>query len=104
MTTPLPIADASRTRRAVGELLRPHRASAVGACLTLAVATTVGLAGIKLLGQVVDEVHTGGDDLARPAALLALVAVVQGVGTAVGAGRVAAVGERMVAQLRESFV
>ena len=105
MTSPLlPIADAARTRRAVWELLRPHRATAAAACLVLAVATIVGLAGIELLGQVVDEIYAGGDDLALPAALLAVIAVVQGVGTAVGAGRVAAVGERMLAQLRERFV
>ncbi|RZU54016.1 ATP-binding cassette subfamily C protein [Krasilnikovia cinnamomea] len=100
----LPIADSAHTRRAAWALLRPYRRLAVVAGLALALATVVGLAGVDLLGRIVDDVRAGGTDLARPAVLLALAATVHGIGTAIGAARIAEVGERMLADLRERFV
>ena len=102
--SPLPIADARQIRRAVRTLARPLRARAWGATAVLALATAVGLAGVHLLGRIVDDVRAGDTDLIRPALLLALVAVVQGAGSALGTARVAAVGEHLLAELRERFV
>ncbi|GAB1692294.1 ABC transporter ATP-binding protein [Krasilnikovia sp. M28-CT-15] len=100
----LPIADSAHTRGAAWALLRPHRRLAAVAGLALAGATVVGLVGVDLLGRIVDDVHAGGTDLTRPAVLLALAAAVHGIGTAIGAARIAEVGERMLADLRERFV
>ncbi|BFU45165.1 ABC transporter ATP-binding protein [Krasilnikovia sp. MM14-A1004] len=100
----LPIADSAHTRRAARALLRPYRRMAAVAGLALAVATVIGLAGVDLLGRIVDDVRAGGTGLARPAALLALAAAVHGIGTAIGTARIAEVGERMLADLRERFV
>ncbi|HEX5741884.1 MAG TPA: ABC transporter ATP-binding protein, partial [Pilimelia sp.] len=102
--TPLPVADSAPTRRAVWRLLRPHRGTAAAGGALLAAATAAGLAGVHLLGRVVDEVAAGSTDVAGPAALLAAVALLHGAGTALGTSRVATVGERMLAELRERFV
>ncbi|MCM2416956.1 ABC transporter ATP-binding protein [Streptomyces sp. RKAG293] len=102
----LPTATPARTRAAARELLRPHRALACAGFGVLVVATVVGLLTQPLLGHLIDlvtERHPAGD-LTRPVVLLALVAVVQGITTALGLSLVSRLGETVLAELREKFV
>jgi ATP-binding cassette subfamily C protein len=102
----LPVATGARTRRAVRELVRPRRGLAVAGFGTLVVGTAVGLLTAPLLGHVVDLVAQGraADAVTLPVVLLAVVAVVQGVASAVGVSLVARLGEGALAHLRERFV
>jgi len=104
----LPVATPARTREALREMARPHRALAAGALAGLVAATAVGLATAPLLGRIVDVVVSGRGDavdiITTTAVLLAVVAVAQGVLLAVGSGLVATLGERMLADVRERFV
>ncbi|MYR47341.1 ABC transporter ATP-binding protein [Streptomyces sp. SID5910] len=102
----LPIASPARTWAALRTLVRPDRGPAALALGVLVAATAVGLLVQPLLGRVVDIVADGrpAGELTLPVALLALVAVVQGVATTVGLGRTARLGERVLARLRERFV
>ncbi|MEV5840819.1 ABC transporter ATP-binding protein [Streptomyces sp. NPDC051985] len=102
----LPTATPARTRAAVRELLRPHRALAAAGFGTLMFATAVGLLTQPLLGHIVDVVteHRSPDALTRPVLALAGVAVVQGVTTALGMSLVSRLGETALARLRERFV
>ncbi|GAA0911631.1 ABC transporter ATP-binding protein [Nonomuraea longicatena] len=102
----LPTATPARTRRAVLEVVRPHRRLAAAGFALLVAATSVGLFTQPLLGWVVDLVagRRPPAELAVPVALLALVAVTQGGLTAWGLARVARLGETALADLRERFV
>ncbi|MFC4500228.1 MULTISPECIES: ABC transporter ATP-binding protein [Streptomyces] len=102
----LPTATPARTRRAVRELVRPHRTLAVCAFGLMVVATSVGLLTQPLLGRIVDLVteHRSPDALTAPVVALAVVAVVQGVTTALGMSLVSRLGETVLARLRELFV
>lgn len=102
----LPIASAADTWAAVRRLLRPHRVLAVGALVVLVAGSAVGLLVAPLLGRIVDLVVDGAgpDAITLPAALLAGVAVVDGLLIAAGLALVARLGERMLARLREQFV
>ncbi|MEU6223347.1 ABC transporter ATP-binding protein [Streptomyces sp. NPDC047042] len=102
----LPTATPRRTREAVREVLRPYRPLAFGAFAVMVAATAVGLLVQPLLGRIVDLVadHRPPGDLTLPAVLLIVVAVVQGVATALGLGLVSRLGETVLAQLRERFV
>lgn len=100
----LAVASGARTRAAVGELVRPRRGPAWAAFLVLFGGTAVGLLTAPLLGRVVDVVAGGSADITRPVAVLALVAVVQGVAAAWGTSLVARLGEGVLADLREKFV
>ncbi|MGI5254700.1 ABC transporter ATP-binding protein [Actinacidiphila glaucinigra] len=102
----LPTATPARTRAAVRELLRPHRAAAVGGAVVMVVATTVGLLTQPLLGHIVDLVtdRRPAGALTLPVVLLVLVAVAQGVATALGMSLVSRLGETVLAELRERFV
>ncbi|MFI9103582.1 ABC transporter ATP-binding protein [Streptomyces fildesensis] len=102
----LPTATPARTRAAARELLRPHRALACAGFGVLVVATVVGLLTQPLLGHLIDLVteHHPAGDLTRPVVLLALVAVVQGITTALGLSLVSRLGETVLAELREKFV
>ncbi|MEU1620734.1 ABC transporter ATP-binding protein [Streptomyces sp. NPDC005722] len=102
----LPTATPARTRAAVRELLRPHRALAVGGAVVMVAATTVGLLTQPLLGYVVDLVtdRRPAGALTLPVVLLVLVAVAQGVTTAFGMSLVSRLGETVLAGLRERFV
>ncbi|MDT0344610.1 ABC transporter ATP-binding protein [Streptomyces litchfieldiae] len=102
----LPVATAARVRAAVRALLGAHRGLAMGAFGTMAVATAVGLLVQPLLGRIVDliaERHDAGA-LTLPVILLAVVAVVQGVTTALGLSLVSRLGETLLADVRERFV
>ncbi|MEU2876859.1 ABC transporter ATP-binding protein [Streptomyces sp. NPDC007070] len=102
----LPTATPARTRAAVRELLRPHRALAAAGFGTMVLATAVGLLTQPLLGHIVDVVfeHRSPDALTWPVLALAGVAAVQGVTTALGMSLVSRLGETALARLRERFV
>ena len=105
----LPVATPARVRRAVADLLRPHRALAVVALVTLAGAAGVSLLAAPLLGRVVDiaaGAQSGSADgsLATPVLALVGVAILQGVLAVAGFVLVARLGEQMLATLREDFV
>ncbi|MEU4443341.1 ABC transporter ATP-binding protein [Actinosynnema sp. NPDC050801] len=100
----LATASGTRTWAAVGELVRPRRGLAWGALLVLLVGTAVGLLTAPVLGRIVDVVGAGSSAIAWPVAVLVLVAVTQGVSTALGTSLVARLGEGMLADLREKFV
>ncbi|WP_328912283.1 MULTISPECIES: ABC transporter ATP-binding protein [unclassified Streptomyces] len=102
----LPTATPARTRAAVRDLVRPHRALACAGFGIMVVATAVGLITQPLLGHIIDLVtdHRPADTLTLPVVLLVLVAVAQGVTTALGMSLVSRLGETVLAELRERFV
>jgi ATP-binding cassette subfamily C protein len=100
----LPIASGARTRAVVGGLLRERRWSAVAAFGVMVVATAIGTAIAPLLGHIVDVVTSHQDALLVPVVWLVIVALSQGITTAVGMGLVARLGETIVTTLRERFV
>ncbi len=102
----LPTATPARTRAAVGELLRPHRALAAAGFGVLVVATAVGLLTQPLLGRIIDLVteRSPAGTLTLPVVLLVAVAVAQGIATALGMSLVSRLGETVLAELRERFV
>ncbi|MEV0112456.1 ABC transporter ATP-binding protein [Streptomyces sp. NPDC050844] len=102
----LPTASSARTRAAVRELVRPHRALAIGGFAVLIAATAAGLLVQPLLGRIVDLVadRQPPADLNWPVVLLILVAVAQGATTALGLSLVSRLGETVLARLREQFV
>ncbi|MFC4941997.1 ABC transporter ATP-binding protein [Pseudonocardia sp. GCM10023141] len=90
-------------------MLRPHRALAVVAVVTLAAAAAVSLLAAPLLGNVVDiavraQAGTPGGSVLTPVLQLVGVAIVQGVLAMAGFVLVARLGEQMLATLREDFV
>lgn len=110
MTAPgpdlLPIATATRTRRSVSALVRPHRLLLAGTVLTLVAAAGSILAVPLLLGAIVDVVidrGVGGSiDLLALGILAALVG--RALLAAFGAVLVARLGELVLAGLRERVV
>ncbi|MFJ5215836.1 ABC transporter ATP-binding protein [Streptomyces sp. NPDC088354] len=102
----LPTATPARTRAALRELVRPHRALAAGGALVMVAATATGLLTQPLLGYIVDLVtdRRPAGALTLPVVLLVLVAVAQGVATALGMSLVSRLGETVLAELRERFV
>jgi ATP-binding cassette, subfamily C, bacterial len=102
----LPVASAQRVRAAVRELLRAHRGPALAAFATMAAATAVGLLIQPLLGHIVDLVADGRatSALTLPIALLAAVALAQGLATAFGLSLISRLGETLLAGVRERFV
>ncbi|MET8142349.1 ABC transporter ATP-binding protein [Sphaerisporangium sp. NPDC005288] len=102
----LPTANPARTWAAARELLRPHRGLAFGGFAVMVAATAAGLLIQPLLGHIVDLVagRRPAQALTAPAALLVLVAVVQGAGTALGLSLISRLGETALARLRERFV
>lgn len=105
----LPIATPARVRRAMADLLRPHRLLAVVAIVTLAGAAAVSLVAAPLLGRIVDiaaraQAGDGDGSVLGPVLALVGVAIVQGGLAVVGFVLVARLGEQMLATLREAFV
>ncbi len=104
--TLLPIATASRTRRSLAVLVRPHRLLLAGAVGALVAATLAVLAVPPLLGAVVDAVVSGGPragvDLLALGILAALVA--RALLSALGTLLTARLGELVLAGLRERVV
>ncbi|MEU9337666.1 ABC transporter ATP-binding protein [Streptomyces sp. NPDC048290] len=108
MTGPelLPVADGARTRAAVAALLRPQRGAALLAFAVMTGSTAVGLLVQPLLGRIVDLAADGGsaDAVTATAALLAAVAVAQGLSAGHGLSLLSRLGESALARLRERFV
>lgn len=102
----LPVATPARTRAAVAELLRPHRALALTAFAVMTGSTAVGLLLQPLLGRIVDLAaeHGSVDAITTTAALLVAVAVAQGVTAGLGLSLISRLGETTLARLRERFV
>ncbi|MFC7343453.1 ABC transporter ATP-binding protein [Saccharopolyspora griseoalba] len=102
----LPTADRARTRAAVAQLLRPHRAVVLRAFALLLAATGLGLLIAPLLGRIIDVVASGGspEEITAPVLLILLAVLGQGVLTARGLADVAEFGESALAALRERFV
>ncbi|RCG27107.1 ABC transporter ATP-binding protein [Sphaerisporangium album] len=102
----LPTATPRRTWAAVRESLRPHRGAAAGGFAVMVAATAIGLLTQPLLGRVVDLVaeRRPPGALTEPVVLLVVVAVTQGLATALGLSLVSRLGETMLARLRERFV
>ncbi|MDX3797937.1 ABC transporter ATP-binding protein [Streptomyces sp. AK04-3B] len=102
----LPVASAARTRAAVMALVRPQRRPALAALTVMVAATAVGLLVQPLLGRIVDLAagHGSANAVTVTAALLAAVAVVQGVTTGLGLSLISRLGETTLARLREQFV
>jgi ATP-binding cassette subfamily C protein len=102
----LPTAGGPEVRRVVAELLRPRRARGAVAVAVLLAATGAGLLGPLLLGVIVERVSEGrdADAITGPALGLLAVAVVAAALTALGVALVAAVGQPMLADLRERVV
>jgi ATP-binding cassette, subfamily C, bacterial len=102
----LPTATPARTRAATLELLRRRRGRSVLTVAVLLAGTASGLAVPALLGRIVDVVLDGGAvskvDVLAAALLAATIgqAVLQGLGMM----SVAALGERILADLREEVV
>ncbi|WP_062433961.1 ABC transporter ATP-binding protein [Herbidospora daliensis] len=102
----LPVATAARTRAVLLDLIRPHRALALGGFAVMVVATSIGLLTQPLLGSIVDLVDAGESAAAITAPVLALVAVAvtQGGAMTAGLALVSRLGETVLARLRERFV
>ncbi|AVV47000.1 ABC transporter ATP-binding protein [Streptomyces sp. ID05-04B] len=102
----LPVASPARTRAAVVALVRPQRRLALAALTVMTAATAVGLLVQPLLGRIVDLAADRGsaNAVTVTAALLAAVAVVQGLTTGLGLSLISRLGETTLARLREQFV
>lgn len=102
----LPVATPARTRAAVLELLRPQRALVLTALAVTIASTAVGLLVQPLLGRIVDLAAERGsaDAITTSAALLAAVAVAQGLTSGLGLSLISRLGETTLARLRERFV
>lgn len=106
MSTALPVATPAEVRREAGRLFRRHRTPLAVALTVHVLAAGAGLAGPFLLGQMVDAV-TGDGSVARVdplAAILAGCIVVQALLTRVAIQRSLVLGERVFAELRETFI
>jgi ABC-type multidrug transport system fused ATPase/permease subunit len=105
-TTLLPVADGRRVRRYARELFRRHP-RALGTAIGLHVlAAVAGLAGPRLLGDLVEAIQRGGrvGVVDRLAAVIAGFVVVQAVLVRFANLASARLGERVLASLREEFV
>ncbi|GAA4701810.1 ABC transporter ATP-binding protein [Pseudonocardia yuanmonensis] len=102
----LPVATPARTRRVVGELLRPHRVRAAVALAALAGGAAASLLTAPLLGRIIDLVAQGAgpDAVTVPVVGLVLAALAQGLLAVLGIAQTARVGEVVLARLRERLV
>ncbi|WP_416902395.1 ABC transporter ATP-binding protein [Micromonospora echinospora] len=106
MATALPVADAAQVRRYARTLARRHPGPLAGALTLHAAAAAAGLAGPRLLGDLVEGVSQG--DRSTPVDLIVLAiagfVVVQSVLLRLAHVASARLGERVLAALREEFV
>ncbi|MGH8826836.1 MAG: ABC transporter transmembrane domain-containing protein, partial [Jiangellaceae bacterium] len=102
----LPVASPAEVRAEATRLLRRHRGQLSGALALHLLAAGAGLAGPFLLGRIVDGVTsdatTSRIDLL--AGMLALFVVARALLTRVAMLRSLILGERVFAELRESFI
>src|SRR5690606_12774378 len=104
--TVLPVAALARTRRALGELMAPHRALLAATAAALVLASVAMLVVPPLLGRIVDAViDRGAAGLVDGLALAILAALLaRAVFSALGSVLVARLGEQVLAALRERVV
>ncbi|XTZ15960.1 ABC transporter ATP-binding protein [Micromonospora echinospora] len=106
MATALPVADAAQVRRYARTLARRHPGALAGALALHASAAAAGLAGPRLLGDLVEGVSRG--DRSTPVDLIVLAiagfVVAQSVLLRLAHVASARLGERVLAALREEFV
>ena len=102
----LPTADAAGVRRYAGALLRRHPRALAGALVLHAAAALAGLAGPRLLGELVDGVQQGVTAARVDAVALALLGFVLLQALLTRWARLASLvlGERVLAELREEFL
>ncbi|WP_298329747.1 ABC transporter ATP-binding protein [Haloactinopolyspora sp.] len=106
MTTTLPIATPAEVRAEGAGLFRRHRRQLAVALGVHVLAATAGLAGPFLLGRIVDAV-TRGSSTTRIDVLAASLAgfiIVRALLTRVAINRSLVLGERVFAELRETFI
>ncbi|SDU88332.1 ABC transporter ATP-binding protein [Jiangella alkaliphila] len=102
----LPVATPAEVRREAGLLFRRHRTPLAVALTVHVLAASAGLAGPFLLGRMVDAV-TGDGSQTRVDVLAAILAgciVVQALLTRVAIQRSLVLGERVFAELRDTFI
>ncbi|MFJ3905538.1 ABC transporter ATP-binding protein [Streptomyces sp. NPDC090025] len=104
--TTLPVGTAATVKAYVRELLSRHRRAFVALVAVNAIAVVASMAGPYLLGSVVDDLTAGARELhlERTAALFAVALLVQTLFTRMVRLRGAALGEEMLADLREDFL
>ena len=106
MSTKLPVATASQVREHVGVLVRRHRRPLLLALGLHAGAVLAGLVGPRVLGDIVEGIRTGMTTATvdRLALIFAAALVVQTLLTRWARYRSAALGETVLAELREDFL
>ncbi|MEV0327642.1 ABC transporter ATP-binding protein [Micromonospora echinospora] len=106
MATALPVADVAQVRRYARTLARRHPGALAGALALHASAAAAGLAGPRLLGELVEGVSRG--DRSTPVDMIVLAiagfVVAQSVLLRLAHVASARLGERVLAALREEFV
>ncbi|WP_116947102.1 ABC transporter ATP-binding protein [Jiangella endophytica] len=102
----LPVATPAEVRHEAGRLFRRHRSALTIALVVHVLAAAAGLAGPFLLGRMVDAVTRDGSQTRVDvlAAVLAGCIVVQALLTRVAIRRSLILGERVFAELRETFI
>jgi len=102
----LPLAGAATLRAYVLDLLRRHRREFGWLIATTAVSAVAGMVGPWLLGDVVQKLSTGEQDVELPAVVLGFLGalVVQTVFVRISRLQGAVLGEQMLADLREDFL
>ncbi|WP_053203417.1 ABC transporter ATP-binding protein [Jiangella muralis] len=104
MSGGLPIATVRDVRRHARRLALRHRRELTGAVVLHALGATSGLAGPWLLGQLVQDVSRGVDDVTRVTALICGFVILQAMLTGLASFVSARLGEKVLARLREEFV
>jgi ABC-type multidrug transport system fused ATPase/permease subunit len=106
VSTALPVADARQVRRYARTLMRRHPRALAGAIGLHVFAAVAGLAGPRLIGDLVEAIERGATTVTvdRIAAAIAGFVVVQAVVTRFAHIASARLGERVLAELREDFV
>ena len=106
MSTKLPVATAPQVREHVGVLVRRHRRPLLIALGLHAGAVLAGLVGPRVLGDIVEGIRTGmtTGTVDRLALIFAGALVVQTLLTRWARYRSAALGETVLAELREDFL
>jgi ABC-type multidrug transport system fused ATPase/permease subunit len=106
VSTKLPVATSAQVREQVAILVRRHRRTLILALSLHAGAVLAGLAGPRILGAIVEGIRTGmtSGTVDRLALTFAAALVVQTLLTRWARYRAAALGETVLAELREDFL
>ncbi|BCL13954.1 ABC transporter ATP-binding protein [Micromonospora sagamiensis] len=106
MATALPVADAAQVRRYARALARRHPGALACALALHALAAAAGLAGPRLLGDLVEGVSRGDRSTPVDAIVLAIAGFVVAQSVLLRFAHIASarLGERVLAALREEFV